>query len=359
MAQKRIARREELYAGWTQPHSGPVIAASGEDTSADQAAVTLNPFFRRPGSPIAEYPLLAYVRTGDPVYSVISLALSKDGLQWLWWRSDGVTSTGRPEPVLIPEGGAPPEGSDSTNRLNSPHALSHGDKIYLWSSWYNSNTGFKICLAASADGFTFGPNTPVLLPSAPSDGAPEPFDGVSVHAPTVLLDGEKVRMWYIGRSAAEGRPFSLGLAEYESLASTAPQARYGPLFPGPNQTLPQWASGRVGFPRVVRYAGRYQMFFSGQAEVDAWRIGLAESPAGDGLSWEVSSEEPILTPAEGTWNSFSVYSPSIVVTDHTHGWQLPGDLARTFGTRGLVMYFGGSDGSKVQTGIARRDLPLR
>ncbi|HEX8144184.1 MAG TPA: hypothetical protein VF553_16400 [Pyrinomonadaceae bacterium] len=340
MVQKRAERQKEVFTQWAQQNHEPVITPGGTDTLADQASVVRNPFFGMAGSPLSAYRFLAYVRTGTPEYAVLSLALSKDGTHWAWWKSN--STTGAPEPVLKPGD------SGTTNRLNSPHALFHQEKMYVWSSLYDG--AFKICLATSADGFTFGEKITVLKANTNSTA----FDSLTVQAPTVLLEGEKVRMWYIGGKSVNGEKYySLGLAEYDSLTATTPSYRSDALFPAPGQTMPDWTKRKIGFPRIVRYGGKYLLFFCGQETTDAWMIGLAESD--DGLVWKMSKEEPILTPSEGAWNSFTVYSPSVLIRDTASTEQASEDRSGVPAAYGAFMYFGGSDsnttGAKAQTGV--------
>lgn len=356
MTQTGLSSQTKFSKEWIQlPEGAPVITPPAGATNADQPTVILNPFFRNSTSKISRYRFMAYLRVGDEKYSYLALALSKDGLEWLWWGKDGKPGTEAPAEVLKPEGGKP-ESPNAFNRLNTPHALFHNENIYLWNYWYDGST-LRICLATSKDGYTFSPNTVVLSPT----GGTTNFDAKSVTAPSVLVENGVFKMWYAGGKTSQ--EFRLGLVEYTD-PFKPPSKRTGPLF----ENLPSWAALRFGYPRIVRDDGRYLMFFCGVNEENTlkWQIGVAESA--DGLKWTPIGDQPILTKGEmGSWNEYSVYSPSILMRDVPRNEEAS-DSLQHIPARALLMYFGGinevtqeeqeqgTDVLKAQTGVTWKDL---
>lgn len=275
------------------PYPLPVITVAAGQVYADQASVIPNPLHDPDGTGIQPFRYLAYVRTGTgPEAAQLALAVSKDGLSWQW-TAYGEPGAEVPGPVLPPTGAL---------RVNSPHALFVDGVFYLWNSVYEEpGRGIYICTATSRDGVQFESNERALVP----DGSG--FDAYSVQAPSVLHDAEAggFRMWYVGRDSAKGT-FRIGVAESSDGRTWTP--RDEPVF----QSTQTWSSGGIGFPRVVREADGYVMYYSGKATLDApWHIGRATSP--DGLVWTPEAAKPILSPgAADSFDAAGVYSPSVL-----------------------------------------------
>lgn len=101
----------------------------------------------------------------------------------------------------------------SIDHVSAPSILKNGTAYAMWYTGSLPDMG-QIGLATSADGvsWTKYAGNPVL--SVGSSGA---WDSVSVSAPSVLLDGETYKMWYVGQN---GHSYGIGLA-----------ARAGPVQP--------------------------------------------------------------------------------------------------------------------------------
>jgi len=76
------------------------------------------------------------------------------------------------------------------------------------------------------------------------------------------------------------------------------------------ESLGDWDSRSVNFPRVISETGQYRMWYQGNSPTGGYAIGLAESP--DGLDWTKFAGNPVIQPgASGAWDDFYRGQPTI------------------------------------------------
>jgi predicted GH43/DUF377 family glycosyl hydrolase len=72
-----------------------------------------------------------------------------------------------------------------------------------------------------------------------------------------------------------------------------------------------WDDQYVGHPTVIYLNGTYHMWYSGSDNIPTFKIGYANSS--DGITWNRYSSNPVLDLGSGgEWDSYRVYSPSVV-----------------------------------------------
>lgn len=111
---------------------------------------------------------------------------------------------------------------------------------------------------------------------------------------SVLREGDKYRMWFSWRPKK-----SVAVTESsDGITWQAPQ-----IVLGPNGET-DWEQD-INRPAVVKRAGRYEMWYTGQAGGKS-NLGYATSP--DGKLWTRMSKQPVLTPEE-PWEKVAVMCP--------------------------------------------------
>ncbi len=81
-----------------------------------------------------------------------------------------------------------------------------------------------------------------------------------------------------------------------------PWAITAPAAPTGIESVGDWDSNRVNFPRVISDSGQYRMWYDGQNPFMGWQIGLAESA--NGIAWTKHSGNPLIgVGAPGEWDS--------------------------------------------------------
>jgi predicted GH43/DUF377 family glycosyl hydrolase len=113
---------------------------------------------------------------------------------------------------------------------------------------------------------------------------------------SVLRDGGKYRMWFSWRPRR-----SIALVESEDgLRWGEPTIVLGPAQSG-------WEDD-VNRPVVIKEAGKYRMWYTGQARGKSW-IGYATSD--DGKTWKRQGDKPVLSP-EAAWEKVAVMCPHVL-----------------------------------------------
>ncbi|MFZ4663501.1 MAG: hypothetical protein ACOYNY_41230 [Caldilineaceae bacterium] len=75
-----------------------------------------------------------------------------------------------------------------------------------------------------------------------------------------------------------------------------------------------WAAFQVSAPAIVFYAGKFHLWFAGLSNRDGnWAIGYASSL--DGIDWKVETSPVLLAGEVGSWDSFGVAGPNVIVRD--------------------------------------------
>ncbi len=146
-------------------------------------------------------------------------------------------------------------------------------------------------------------------------------DSVYNYGPTVLVDGDTVRMWWCSQYGSAAPPG-------DDILYAVADSPDGP-FTGPDGGIPQAVlSGNPGHfdavhtcdPTVLRVDGTYYLYYTGAAGDDQEygnAIGLATST--DGVHWTRSGGEPVVTPSHDTHrdNTYGAGQPAAVYLD---GW---------------------------------------
>ncbi len=131
---------------------------------------------------------------------------------------------------------------------------------------------------------------------------PKSFDSFHIHAPMVVKDGGRYRMWYSGSDRTPNEYHRIGYAESRD-GVTWERLDEPVLVPGD-------PSGYFSVPAVLRSAdgevlkqdGLYRMWLTGHNLMCDLR--MATSP--DGIEWTLHSKEPLRT---------DVYCPTIIFED--------------------------------------------
>lgn len=175
-------------------------------------------------------------------------------------------------------------------------------KDSVWHMWYTGQSPHvsNIGHAISYDGIKFkrDAKNPVLIPSTKQEGK-------SVMNPCVIYNEQKgcFQMWYAAGDNYE--PNSLFYAESkdgtnwikrgEAILSKYPEHK--------------WEKAKVGGCDVkLNSDGTYIMFYIGYQNEDVARICYATSQ--DGIIWERSDNNLILSPTRKGWDSNAIYKPS-------------------------------------------------
>jgi len=119
---------------------------------------------------------------------------------------------------------------------------------------------------------------------------------------SVLKEGDFYRMWFSWRPKK-----SIALVESKNGVDwTKPVIVLGP------HDKTDWEND-LNRPVVIKNAGRYQMWYTGQAQGKSW-IGYATSQ--DGKTWQRESDKPVLS-AEKSWEKVAVMCPHVIFDDQT------------------------------------------
>ncbi len=150
-------------------------------------------------------------------------------------------------------------------------------------------------------------------------------DAVYNYGPTVMVDGDRTRMWWCSQYGS-AKPAGDDILYAEAPAAQGAQEDL--TFTGPDGgKAPAVFSGRPGGfdgvhtcdPSVLRVGGTYYLYYTGSAGDRAHgnSIGLATSK--DGRNWTRAGPGPILTPAHDVTrdNDYGAGQPAVV---HLDGW---------------------------------------
>ncbi len=182
--------------------------------------------------------------------------------------------------------------------------------IILWGSWVSGDEP-----DASSPTFSFTKTGQIILPRGPAGS----FDSTHAKYPCVLKAGDLWMMWYNGRSD-DAFTGSIGLATSpDGLHWTKANKGHPVLRPGgpgaPDET-------KVDHPAVVRFNGRFHMWYTAGPRDSQYRICYAASD--DGMVWErQNSGQPVLGPGKpGQFDDQVVLHPAVVRDDNglLHLW---------------------------------------
>lgn len=196
--------------------------------------------------------------------------------------------------------------------INRPGVVKRSDGYHLWYTG-QANGRSSIGYATSRDGKEWR-----RMGRSPVLSAELPWEKVAVMCPQVIWDQKLnlFRMWYSGGEQYE--PDAIGYA-------TSPDGihwlRYSgnPMF----QADPgiHWESQKVTGAQVLPLGGWFYMFYIGFRDIDHAQIGVARSR--DGITgWDRLATNPIIRPAEGSWDSDACYKPSVIYEASSRRWML-------------------------------------
>ena len=185
------------------------------------------------------------------------------------------------------------------DKVNRCSVLFHNGIYYLY---YTGQFLGRSCIgvAVSNDGVIFSRirNDPLIEPTLC-------FEKNSVMNPTVLFDEAKgvFKMWYSCGGFYE--PDHIAYAE--SSDGIIWKKLKKPVL---SKKLYKYMSYKVGGCEVHLVCNRYIMYFIGYQNIDVARVCKATSH--DGINWQISSINPLISPSKNEWDSDSCYKPSCV-----------------------------------------------
>ncbi len=127
--------------------------------------------------------------------------------------------------------------------------------------------------------------------------------------PMLLFYEGKFHLWFVGR-ATQNADWSIGYAS--SLDGIDWEVYSSPVLVP--EGVGTWEGTSIGSPSVIVKDGHFEMYYHG-----GWpgKIGLATSD--DGIHWEKSSRNPVLTPNPGIkWMSYNLFYPSIIYNGESY-----------------------------------------
>ncbi|MBM3239118.1 T9SS type A sorting domain-containing protein [Candidatus Poribacteria bacterium] len=214
-------------------------------------------------------------------------------------------------------------GSWDDVHVSNPSVLFDGSKYHIW---YVGDNGSQrsIGYARSTDGTVWEkyPGNPVL-----QDGLGDVWDGDFVSQPTVLYDGAQYRMWYAGY---DGSKMRIGYATSGDGLVWNKHPSNPVLDLGENGS---WDAMGVSSPTVLYDDVGYRMWYVGY-DGSKMRIGYATS--GDGLVWNKHPSNPVVDlGGSGSWDANGVSAPTVVFKNGTYR-----------------MWYTGYDGGNLRIGYA-------
>jgi len=222
----------------------------------------------------------------------------------------------------------------------------HNDVYHML---YNATQTFPSPLAVgyatSPDGYqwTRMQDTPVL------SSTNVPFASFTIHANSVLVDGDMWVLYFAGSSESGRLTGVIGRATAPAPAGPWTVHATPVLEPGPAAA---WDAVAVGHASVVRTDAEYRMYYTGTGVDGRSMIGLATSP--DGITWTkyddpattqalFATSDPVLQPGiAGDWDALLVDDAN--VQHSPQGWMmvyrgegvLPASLGRAWSRDGIA-----------------------
>ncbi len=214
------------------------------------------------------------------------------------------------------------EGADNSwnvNGIGCPTVIQDGDTLRMWYAGVARDDSYAIGYATSTDGVHW-----TEYEGNPVLGRSDLWEGAGVNAPYVIKTEETFEMWYQGLPQI----WQIGYASSEDGINWAKSEENPILEPGPQNS---WDVARVGSPVVLHTNDQYLMWFTGFSPDLGLQTGFANSD--NGISWQKDPDNPIL--ANGAYDQWDAQKtvPSAVFQDDTT-WQmcyLGGDLSDSHG----------------------------
>jgi predicted GH43/DUF377 family glycosyl hydrolase len=166
---------------------------------------------------------------------------------------------------------------------------------------------------------------------------PSAIDQKYLSSPFVIRMNISYSMWYTGKSASDPDSLQITRILYATSFDGIIWNKWPSAVLSPSTNPQAWDSGSVYAPSVIFDGTNFGMWYSGlNGSYVSPRIGFATSP--DGATWNTSAvKNPILNPgSQGSWDGAGVEQPCVVVGN------------------GFMLYYDGISGSaRTEIGLAR------
>lgn len=228
----------------------------------------------------------------------IGHATSPDGISWtLNTLNNPVLDLGNP-------------GEFDNYSVQGPEVIFDGSQYHMWYTGDDGSTySIGYATAPNPDGpWTKHPG-PVLV------GDPGTWDQNSVGGAIVIRMDTLYQMWYSGISTG------LWQTGYATSTDGINWSKYSGNPVLPVGAAGEWDRGWAAASDVLFDAGQYQMWYDGDdGDIQDVRIGYATSP--DGIHWTKDTlNNPIMSGDPGTWDADNVWFPRVIKdADAYHMW---------------------------------------
>ena len=262
---------------------------------------------------------------GNYPYPRIGYAWSLDGISWTKYPANSPVFSGttgawdslsvESVSVLI-DSSAPASERYKMWYLGENHVPSVDSTLY-WGIGY----------AWSADGINWTKHPNPVIEADTSDWT---IDRGSIQGPSVIKDGDTLRMYYAGFSvmfnlAPWDHHFNIIYAWSLDGINWNKKTDAPVLAVNPSQN---WEDEFIQDPKVLKIGNTYHMWYGAKGSVQGGQqIGHASS--NDGISWVRSSTSPLLSNGRaGAWDDSLCSFPSVVYKDNVyHLWYTGSDLS--------------------------------
>ncbi|HEX4412658.1 MAG TPA: hypothetical protein VH107_03450 [Lacipirellulaceae bacterium] len=221
---------------------------------------------------------------GKDGHDRIHLAESHDCLHW------------KPRGVVLED--------PTANHVNDPSVVKHGSTYFMYYTRAATDIRDDIALATSNDGVHWAIQGVVLSPSSAGN-----WDSLLVGRPSVLVEGDRFRMWYDGRKDLPvGAPAPTSFQAATSSRSVGYAESHDGYHWARPQSTPEFGENAGGVD-VVRVGSRYVMLYESAS-------GTQFATSKDGLIWKADG---ILAPLSGgDADRFGHVTPFLLL-DHPAG----------------------------------------
>jgi predicted GH43/DUF377 family glycosyl hydrolase len=239
------------------------------------------------------------------IHTSISYAWSLDGVTWTKHHNNPVLNNDR--------GSWDAYGVETPTIIHDP--LQPDSMRYrMWYAGHvdEATVRYDLGFAWSADGISWTkyPGNPVM-----TVGAPDSWENTFLEGPTVVQDGDTLKMWYAAadfviNGQSTDNTVSIGYA-WSTDNVTWHRHAGNPVLTAGTPGLQDAAA--VQDPCVLKIGGTYHMWYGslGAWNTEGQQIGYATSD--DGISWAKHAGNPVLTwGPSGAWDSWRASFPTVV-----------------------------------------------
>ena len=235
----------------------------------------------------------------------VGYATSTDGINWQKYGNMPVLEEG-------------PPGSWDHQAVGGPTVVIVNDTCRMWYIGASDEIVLQIGYATSTDGinWTKYENNPVVR----VDTTAGSWDSTWIYEPCVIYNESGFHMWYTGARGdwTDYDPWEMGVG-YATSTDGINWTKHAsnPVFK--ENTPVNWDDLHVGEQTVLFHNAMFHMWYKGlNSAPTSFQIGYATSA--DGISWQRSESNPVLTPSPG-WENPQIQHPHVILTDTTyHMW---------------------------------------